>query len=303
MRFTRPGARHETDTGSPRRPPNTGAPCYIMFESVGIRGVERGVPVLAEERQERILGELRRKGAVRVADLTDLLAVSDMTIRRDLEQLPKEGVARKVHGGAVLARRVAFEPGFAAKSQLAQPAKQAIAQRAAQLIQPGAAIGLSAGTTTWAMAPYVASIPGLTVVTNSTTVADVITSLDGGNQVTVILTGGVRTPSAALVGRGADRTIASMHVDQLFLGVHGMDTRAGFTTPNLAEATTNRVLVESAREVIVLADSSKWGVVGLADIGPLTIASTVITDDALSGDARRTLGEFVEHVVTVPAPR
>jgi DeoR/GlpR family transcriptional regulator of sugar metabolism len=257
--------------------------------------------VLAEERQERILAELRHRGAVKVADLTELLAVSDMTIRRDLEQLAKEGVARKVHGGAVLARRVSFEPGFAAKSHLAQPAKQAIAERAAQLIQPGAAIGLSAGTTTWSMARYVASIPGLTVVTNSTTVADVITSLDGSNQVTVILTGGVRTPSAALVGPVADRTLASMHVDQLFLGVHGMDPRAGFTTPNLAEATTNKVFVESARDVIVLADSSKWGVVGLADIGPLSLAATVITDEDLPADARRTLEDSVGEVITVEA--
>jgi DeoR/GlpR family transcriptional regulator of sugar metabolism len=259
----------------------------------------RETPVLAQQRQERILAELRRSGAVRVADLTDLLGVSDMTIRRDLEQLAGDGVARKVHGGAVLAGQVAFEPGFAAKSQLALPAKHAIAERAAGLIQPGAAIALSAGTTTWAMARYVASIAGLTVVTNSTTVADVITSVDSANQVTVILTGGVRTPSAALVGPVADRTIASMHVDQLFLGVHGMDTRAGYTTPNLAEATTNRVLVESAREVVVLADSSKWGVVGLADIGPLDIASVVITDDALPDDAHVALSEQVEHVITV----
>ncbi len=110
----------------------------------------------------------------------------------------------------------------------------------------------------------------------------------------MILTGGVRTPSAALVGPVADRTIASMHVDQFFLGVHGMDLRAGYTTPNLAEATTNRILVESAREVVVLADSSKWGVVGLADIGPLEIASVVITDDDLTADARSALSENVE---------
>ena len=264
---------------------------------------DRGRPVLAQQRQERILAELRRNGAVRVAELTELLGVSDMTIRRDLEQLTDDGVARKVHGGAVLAGQVAFEPGFAAKSQLAQPAKQAIAEHAATLIQPGAAIALSAGTTTWAMARSVAAIAGLTVVTNSMTVADAITALDAANRITVILTGGVRTPSAALVGPVADRTIASMHVDQLFLGVHGMDTRAGFTTPNLAEATTNRVLVESAREVVVLADSSKWGVVGLADIGPLTLASTVITDDALSDEGRRLLAESVEQVVTVAVPR
>ena len=255
--------------------------------------------MLAQQRQVRILTELRRTGAVRVAHLTELLNVSDMTIRRDLEQLASDGVARKVHGGAVLAGQVAFEPGFALKSQLAQPAKQAIAQRAIDLIRPGAAIGLSAGTTTWAMAWHVAAIGGITVVTNSTTVAEVIAAIDTGNQVSVILTGGVRTPSSALVGPVADRTIASMHVDQLFLGVHGMDARAGFTTPNLAEATTNRTFIDSAREVIVLADSSKWGVVGLADIGPLTLAKTVITDDALPADARRTLGESVESVITV----
>lgn len=255
--------------------------------------------MLAQQRQVRILAELRRDGAVRVSDLTDLLGVSDMTVRRDLEQLAAEGLARKVHGGAVLASQVAFEPGFEAKSQVAQPAKNAIAERAAELIRPGAAIALSAGTTTWAMAQHIATMANLTVVTNSTTVADAIAALDIGNTISVILTGGVRTPSAALVGPVADRSIQGMHVDQLFLGVHGMDARAGFTTPNLAEATTDRALVESAREVVVLADSSKWGVVGLADIGPLSIAQTVITDDALPPDALRTLSESVHTVMTV----
>ena len=96
-----------------------------------------------------------------------------MTIRRDLEQLSTDGAVRKVHGGAVLAGQVAFEPGFAAKSQLSQPAKHAIAQRAASLIRPGAAIALSAGTTTWAMAEHLPAVPSLTVVTNSTTVVSI----------------------------------------------------------------------------------------------------------------------------------
>jgi DeoR/GlpR family transcriptional regulator of sugar metabolism len=256
--------------------------------------------MLAHQRQVRILTELRRVGAVRVSDLTDLLGVSDMTIRRDLEHLAATGIARKVHGGAVLAGQAAHEPGFAAKSQLAQPAKHAIAEAAAALIQPGAAIALSAGTTTWAMAPLLVGIPGLTVVTNSTTVADAIATIDPTNQVGVILTGGVRTPSAALVGPVADRTLASVHVDQLFLGVHGMDELVGFTTPNLAEAATDRALIASARELIVLADSSKWGVVGLADIAPLSAAHTVITDDKMTHDGMRALRDRVGTVITVP---
>jgi len=255
--------------------------------------------MLAHQRQVRILTELRRSGAVRVSDLTELLGVSDMTIRRDLDSLVASGIARKVHGGAVLAGQVAHEPGFAAKSQLEQAAKHAIAAHAASLIQPGAAIALSAGTTTWAMARLIVSIPGLTVVTNSTTVADAIATLDPGNQVGVILTGGVRTPSAALVGPVADRTIATMHVDQLFIGVHGMDERVGFTTPNLAEAATDRALIGAAREVIVLADSSKWGVVGLADIAPLSAAHIVITDDKLPHTAAKILQERVATLVMV----
>src|ERR1051326_8663190 len=142
--------------------------------------------MLAHQRQVRILAELRQAGAVRVSDLTELLGVSDMTVRRDIERLVETGLAHKVHGGAVLSGQVAHEPGFAVKSQLEQSAKHAIAAYAATLIQPGAAIALSAGTTTWAMAPLLVSIPGLTVVTNSTTVADAIATLDQTFQVSVI---------------------------------------------------------------------------------------------------------------------
>ena len=258
--------------------------------------------MLAQQRQDRILAALRDQGGIKVADLTELFGVSDMTIRRDLEHLANEGLARKVHGGAVPVGQAAFEPGFAVKRELAQAAKQAIAAHAATLIRPGAAVALSAGTTTWAMARYVAALPGITVVTNSTMVAETIATIDVANQVSVILTGGVRTPSAALVGPVADRAIASMHVDQLFLGVHGMDTAAGFTTPNLAEATTNRVFVGAAREVIVLADSSKFGIVGLAEIGPLSVAGTLITDDGLAAASQRALNESIEAVAVVAVP-
>jgi DeoR/GlpR family transcriptional regulator of sugar metabolism len=116
---------------------------------------------------------------------------------------------------------------------------------------------------------------------------------------TVILTGGVRTPSAALVGPVADQAIGSLHVDQLFIGMHGMDAAAGLTTPNLAEAQTNRALINSAREVVVLADSTKWGIVGLADFGPLSTADILITDSGLPPAAHETLGEAVGELIVV----
>lgn len=259
--------------------------------------------MLAKQRQARILAQLQEHGWARVADLTALFGVSDMTIRRDLEQLAAEGSVYKVHGGAVLTTTASDEPGFEAKSSLELPAKGAIAALAATLIRPGSAIAVSAGTTTWGLAQHVRDIAGLTIVTNSTTVADLIAGSGKATDQVVILTGGVRTPSAALVGPVADLAIRNLHVDQLFLGVHGMDPRAGFTTPNLAEAETNRALIASADQVIVCADSTKWGAVGLASFAPLSAADVLISDSGLPPDARAVLAEQVRSVRLVDVDR
>lgn len=256
--------------------------------------------VLADQRRELILAEVERTGAIRISELTELLGVSDMTVRRDLEHLEARGWLRKVHGGAVLSQSSVEESSFEAKSALQQPAKRAIAARAAQLVEPHTAVALSAGTTTWMLARGLqgTEMP-LSVVTNSTTVADIL-AVNAGPQLRVVLTGGERTPSAALVGAIADRTIGSLHVDRLFLGVHGMDARVGFSCPNLAEAQTNQALIASARQIVVLADSTKWGVVGLANFGRLGAADILITDDGISEEARRVLEDQVGKLIVVP---
>ena len=259
--------------------------------------------MLATQRRELILAEVERAGGVRVSELTELLGVSDMTVRRDLEQLEAHGWLRKVHGGAVLTVSSTEEPGFEVKSLLQQPAKRAIAARAATLVEPNTAIALSAGTTTWMLARGLQGMTTpLSVVTNSTTVADMLASGGQPSEMNVVLTGGVRTPSAALVGPIADRAIASLHVDRLFLGVHGMDARAGYTTPNLAEAQTNQALIASARQVVIMADSTKWGTVGLADFGRLPVADVLITDDGISDEARSILENQVGELIVVQVP-
>ncbi|HEU5266788.1 MAG TPA: DeoR/GlpR family DNA-binding transcription regulator [Jatrophihabitans sp.] len=255
--------------------------------------------MLADQRQARIMDELRRKGGARITDLVDILGVSDMTVRRDLTRLETRGAVQKVHGGAVLSATASAEPGFEAKSSLEQPAKTAIAAAAAQLIRPGSAIALSAGTTTWALAQHVGVIPGLTIVTNSTAVADLIANSGPRHDQTVILTGGIRTPSAALVGPVADQAIRNLHVDQLFLGVHGMDAATGFTTPNLAEAETNRALIAAADQVVICADATKWGTRGLASFAPLSAADILITDDSLSDDAHAVLADQIDSIMVV----
>src|SRR3954454_15516523 len=256
--------------------------------------------MLARQRQERILEVLRASGGVRVSDLTEQLQVSYMTIRRDLDALAEQGLVDKVHGGATIAsQRSAEEPGVEAKSVRERPEKEAIAGLAAGLVRPGTAIGVTAGTTTWALARYLREVPELTVVTNSIPVAEVMRH-SGRTDPNVVLTGGLRTPSDALVGPVADAAIRSLHVDLLFMGVHGMDEIKGFTTPNLMEAETNRAFVRSARRLAVVADHSKWGVVGLTTMASLRDADLLVTDDHLRPEARALLSEHVRELVLAP---
>jgi DeoR/GlpR family transcriptional regulator of sugar metabolism len=249
--------------------------------------------VLASQRQDRILAGIREHGAVRVADLVELLGVSDMTVRRDIAELARAGLVRRVHGGAVAVdapSRSSEEPGFDTKRTWAAAEKAAIAQEAGTLVEPGQSLALSAGSTTHLLAERLAAdvtLRPLTVVTNSLRVAETLHHAAGPGRpsphgaLDVILTGGVRTPSDALVGPVADQALAGLRVDHAFLGVHGLDAR-GATTPNVLEAATDRALVRCAARVTVLADHAKWGVAGLAHIIPLgdvdvraTLRSTV----------------------------
>ena len=253
--------------------------------------------VLARQRHEVIVAEVRRRGAVRVSELATLLAVSDMTVRRDLDLLDEAGLLLKVHGGATLRdERTTDEPGFEAKSLRNMGEKHAIAMAGAATVRPGGAIGITAGTTTWQLAYHIVDIADLTVVTNSVRVAEVLHQSQRPDR-TVVLTGGIRTPSDALVGPVAIGTLRSLHLDAVYMGVHGITERAGFSTPNLMEAETNRAFVAATDRLIVLADHTKWNVTGLSSIAPLDQAETLITDTGIPSAARTILGEHIGHVV------
>jgi DeoR/GlpR family transcriptional regulator of sugar metabolism len=261
--------------------------------------------MLAPQRQDRILAEILARGAVRVADLVESLDVSDMTVRRDIGELARSGLVRRVHGGAVAIEptgRSTHEPGFETKRTWAAAEKAAIAREAHATIEPGQSIALSAGTTTHLLAELIAADPSLrplTVVTNSLPVADALhRALDpaGRAALEVILTGGVRTPSDALVGPVADATLGRLRVDRAFLGVHGLDER-GATTPNLLEAATDRALITSAARLTVLADHTKWGVVGLARIASLDQIDLLVSDDGLPAQARAVLEDAVGQLL------
>jgi DeoR/GlpR family transcriptional regulator of sugar metabolism len=234
--------------------------------------------VLAQERRDAILRALLPSGAATVADLAEGLGVSEMTIRRDLGVLAAQQLIEKVHGGAVLAKRGAAEPHFATKRRINAAAKAAIAEAAVAMIDDGMTVALSAGTTTWQVAQRLRGgvVRDLTFVTNSLNVAG---ALEANGWHSVVVSGGsFRTPSDALVGPFANQTLRQLNADLLILGVHSIDAKVGLTTPNIAEAETNRVLVAGARRVVVVADSSKLGQVSLATFAGCEEVDELITD-------------------------
>ncbi len=245
--------------------------------------------MLARQRHDIILDIISREGSMRVRDLAERLDVSEMTVRRDLDQLAGLNLLQKVHGGATRLGNVgSVEPGFTEKQHRQREEKDAIAADALSLVQPGSVIGLTAGTTTWALAKLLPTFVGtLTVVTNAPMIAQTLYTASGPD-LTVVLTGGIRTPSDALVGSVATSALSLLNVDVLFMGVHGMDADAGFSTPNMAEADTNARFVDAASRVVVVADHTKWGTRGLARIAPLARADVVVSDDGLPEAARAT---------------
>jgi DeoR/GlpR family transcriptional regulator of sugar metabolism len=217
-----------------------------------------------------------------------------MTIRRDLQSLELGGFVERAHGGA-LAREgdIAFEMSVERLRNLEQ--KDAIAVAARARVRPGQAVGLTAGATTWRLAHVLREVPRLTVITNSIQIANVLYS-DRRADVTVVLTGGERTSSDALVGPVAVAAFRALPVDILFMSVHGI-TGDALTASSLREAETNQALIASADRVVIVADHTKWGVRGLAEIAPLTRAHTLISDDGLTREARAVLADSLEVVI------
>jgi DeoR family fructose operon transcriptional repressor len=234
--------------------------------------------VFAEERKQQILAALKRAPAIRAAELGLALGTSLASIRRDLADLERSGLLKRTHGGAISNDLVALEPSLAEKEDQYQAEKAAIGVTAASLVQPGDTIFLDAGSTTRQIARELRRHRNLTVVTNALSVATELAASD----LEIILTGGqLRRGVLSQVGPIAEQAIAGLHVDKLFLAANGVDLAKGITTPNLIEARTKRTMVDSAREVILVADHSKFGRVTLGRVCGLERLDAIVTDEGL----------------------
>jgi DeoR family transcriptional regulator of aga operon len=248
------------------------------------------------ERLSRIVEHLSANGSVGVGELADELGVSAATVRRDLEMLQEQRLLARTHGGAV-AHSVLFELPLRYRSARRQAEKARIATAAADRVPDGLAIGMTGGTTTTEAARALSDRRRLTVVTNSLNIA---AELAVRPNLKLVVTGGVARPeSYELVGPLAEASLSALYLDVVFVGVDGIEVSAGLTTHHEVEAHTNRALIGRARQVIVLADSSKIGEVAFARICDLSAVDEVITDtgaDAGAVSALRDAGAVVTLV-------
>lgn len=227
------------------------------------------------ERLSAILEELSTDGTVGVTELVASLGVSAATVRRDLELLEQQKLLARTHGGAV-AQGVLYELPLRYKSARHQDEKRRIASAAARLVDDGAAIGLTGGTTTTEVARAVIDRERLTVVTNALNIAS---ELAIRPNLKLVVTGGyARTESYELVGPLAEQSLAGLNLDVVFLGTDGISAEAGLTTHHEVEAHTDLALIDRARRVVVVADSSKIGLVAFAQICGVDRVHELITD-------------------------
>ncbi|RKS72486.1 DeoR family transcriptional regulator of aga operon [Motilibacter peucedani] len=230
--------------------------------------------MLSHERQREVLRQLRLHGGGNVRELAAAVGVSPSTIRRDLTEMGEQGLLRRVHGGASLPDELEITPTARQLEQSAE--KRRIGLAATALVEDRSTVLITGGTTTEAMLPHLQGREGLTVITNGLNVAVQLSRLP---EVTVVVLGGIlRHAEMSLLGGLAESAVQEFEVDLAFTGTYGIDPSVGLTGASVHEASTDRRLLQRARSIVVLADSSKFtrrGPVRLAGVDQL---STVITD-------------------------
>ncbi|MBS1863292.1 MAG: DeoR/GlpR transcriptional regulator [Actinobacteria bacterium] len=228
------------------------------------------------DRHHQILQVLNQQGEVSVVELSRITDVSEMTVRRDLDELEGEGLLKRVHGGAVREVSRSYEPAYALRAGRAVEAKEAIGRRAAETVSEGDALVIDVGTTALAFARMLPDIP-LTVVTPDVRVAG---ALSTKRSIRLILTGGVMRPvEQSLVGPLAEHAFEDLRCDTAFITCGGFEVEAGLTEYNLDDANLKRAMLGSCPRCVVLADSSKVDVVAFARVCPTARVDTLVTDE------------------------
>jgi DeoR/GlpR family transcriptional regulator of sugar metabolism len=238
--------------------------------------------MLASERRRLILERVAESQAIEAQALADELNVSVMTIRRDIKRLEQDGFLRQTYGGATVHITKSVELGFNSRALQYAAQKRMIGACAAQMIEPGQTLFLGEGTTTSQFAQFLPPHPHLQVITASLSHASLLASR---NIRVIVLGGKLHSDELTMTGPIAEATLQRFYADICILGAAGIDAQVGVTELDYEIAALHRSMMERARRVLVLADHSKLGFRAPAVVAPVSLVTTLVTDDAASPDA------------------
>ena len=249
------------------------------------------------QRHKRILTELGKEGYVKVADLSELLGVSAVTIRKDLSELERKKLLFRNHGSVSLFSSLIGDRHIDEKEKIMVDEKLRIAEAANKLLESADHIIIASGTTVLAFANKISTTEPLTVITSSVKVS---LSLCYRQNIDVIQLGGsMRKSSASVIGREAENLLSVLTCNKLFIGIDGIDVDYGLTTSNIGEAHLNKMMIKAAQKVIVLSDSSKFGKRGFGKICNVSQIHQIITDTDAPANAVQMLRERGVEVTLV----
>ncbi len=250
------------------------------------------------DRRMKIMQKLSVHDQVFVKELSSEFGVSEVTIRNDLEQLEGKKLLIRARGGAMSATPVvSFDQHLGEKHKLNMSEKVRIGKQAARLIKDSDTVIIDSGTTTLEIVRNIeTTLQNVTIVSNALNIANQLVT---NPNINLIIPGGIlRKNSLSLIGPLAEKSFRNFFVDKVFLGVDGFDTLHGISTPNIEEAYLNQIMIEVAREVIVVADSSKFLRKSLAFICKLERIDTVITDAGiLEEDKKRLIDAGIKVII------
>ncbi|MDX1521704.1 MAG: DeoR/GlpR family DNA-binding transcription regulator [Anaerolineae bacterium] len=249
-----------------------------------------------EERRQEILSRIKGAGRASVADLSQQLGVSEVTIRTDLQALAEQKLVIRTHGGAIPAGSGRYDLALARRRQHQVQEKSRIGEACAAMVSNGDAIFIDSSSTALAMTPHLIGHRYLTVVTNSLSVAQALREAEG---VRVVITGGtLRRETDSLLGVAGLEAVRQFNLQKGFFGAHGLNLPEGLTDVSAEEAEVKRVMVELCRQTIGVLDATKWGQVGVASFARPDDIDIIITDRTAPTElVERVSGAGVEVVL------
>ena len=250
------------------------------------------------ERRRFILEALQKKGSADIVELARQLDVSSMTIRRDLKELAGSGSITIVQGTAVLNGGALLEYNMLVKHDIAVEEKRSIALRCLEYVSDGSSVFLDAGTTTKELAALIAqSGKSINVMTHSLLAANELTGAKNSSM--IMCPGEYRDLSMAFMGPLTDVFVRKFKIDVLFLSTEGLDSNGGVSVVDVADGHTKRVLIEQAKRIVLMADSSKFGISFFYQVAPIEKIDLIVTDDKLDDVAFEEYRAVCKEIIRV----